>query len=279
MAAIEILGGPSHVNSVQAAMDLARKTQVGQILFADMQATKKKLVIKPYEGNDDPVYGPCNALTRAASAWDSAPDGVGKGAPWYKGLGDSIYTRDKDERHEENPSGHVGTGKGSNVELQFSPDVIAEKSCYGGKSGSLPDEMFVHEIVHVLRMMQGKRNPYPTKNPAYTNEEEFLAVVTANVYISEKGSSDLRRDYDGHSPLAAPLNTSSGFLSNPDNLRLMSIYHLVWLPTFLNLSKVIKATFNPFRQLVQDLAHLESPAPKPKTKTAPVWFPGIQHRR
>src|SRR5262245_1968837 len=202
MASFEIAGkGPAFVEAVQDCIAKAMKTQVGKILFADMEATKKKLVVKPYEGNDDPVFGPCNAMTSATSPVDSAPDGAGANEmiPWYKGLGDSIYTRDVDERQETNPKGFVGTGKGSNVVMQFSPEVIAAKSCYGGKSGSLPDEMFVHELVHVLRMMQGTRNPYPTKNPAYTNEEEFLAVVAANVYISEKGGKDLRADYDGHS--------------------------------------------------------------------------------
>lgn len=262
MASIEIQGGdPVHTAAVQDAIAKAEKSQVGKILFADMEATKKKLIIKPYDGSD-PVFGPCNALTRAKSPVDSAPDGAGRGPqiPWYKGSPDSIYTRDQDERNDLNPAGHYGTGKGSDVELYFSPNVIAEKSCYGGKSGSAPDEMFVHELVHVLRIMQGMRNPYPTKNFNYMNEEEFLAIVTANVYISEKGSSDLRRDYDGHDQLQAPLNTSSGFLADRDNLRLMSIQHLIWRPTFRNLAKVITAPFNPFQQLVKDLAYLHGPA-------------------
>jgi hypothetical protein len=259
MARIDIQGtDPNFRSAVGDVIFKAEKTQVGKILLADIEETKRKFVIKPYEGNDDPVFGPCNALIRAKSPIDSAPDGVGANpdAPWYKGVPDSIYTQNEDDRYNKNPAGYVGTGKGSDIELQFSPDVIAKTNCYGGKFGSLPDEVFVHECVHALRKMQGKSNPYPTRNPLYTNEEEFLAIVTTNVYMSEKGSKDLRRDHAGHSRLEPPLNTSAGFLSNPENLHLMKLYHLLWLPTFLNLAKVITAPFNPFRELVKNLAHL-----------------------
>lgn len=262
MPSIEIQSNdPAHKAAVEEVIAKAEKSAVGKVLLADMEATKKKLIIKPYDGSD-PVFGPCNASTRALSPADSAPDGVGAApqAPFYRGNPDSIYTTDKDERFDLAPPGLIGTGKGSSVDLYFSPNVIREKNCYGGKSGSAPDEMFIHELVHVLRIMQGMRNPYPTKNFNYMNEEEFLAIVTANVYISEKGSSDLRRDYDGHDQLQAPLNTSSGFLADRDNLRLMSIQHLIWRPTFRNLAKVITAPFNPFQQLVKDLAYLHGPA-------------------
>jgi hypothetical protein len=261
---IDIQGTADHVTSVQNAMAQIKKTKVGAIILADIAATGKNLTIKAYSGNDDPVFGPCNALTSAVTPVDSAPDGVGsRGHPWYKGTHDQVTTRGDDERFEENPKGYSGTGKGSDIVMEISPDVIARANCYGGKSGSLPDEVFFHELVHALRKMQGKSNPHPTKNAAYSNEEEFLSIVTANVYISEKGSSDLRENYDGHSTLPPPLNTSSGFLANADNLHLMQIHHLVWLPTFLNLAKVITANFNPFRQLVYNLAFLNKKVQKP----------------
>jgi hypothetical protein len=277
MTKITISGDKTYAGSVQAVLEAAQKTQVGQVLLKDMEATGKTLVIKPYEGANDPVFGPCNAVTSAKSPVDSAPLGVGKGEPWYKGLGDHPATRE-DERKEENPKGYVGTGKGSDVELRFSPADVAKANCFGGKSGSLPDEVFVHELVHVVRKMQGQSNPYPTKDPGYTNDEEFLAVVTANVYISEKGSDQLRENHDGHWPLKPPLNTSKGFLANADNRHLMNIYHLIWRPTFSNLAKVINAPFNPFRQLVNDLAWLNTPAPSQSAaKPKPVnWGDGIQ---
>ena len=264
MGKIDIQGDANHVSSVQNAMAHIKKTWVGAFVLADLAATGKNLIIKPYSGNDDPVFGPCNAITRAVSPVDSAPDGTGSpGHPWYKGTHDQVTTPGVDDRLEENPKGYVGTGKGSDIIMEISPDVIAKTNCYGGKSGSLPDEVFFHELVHALRKMQGKSNPYPTKNSLYSNEEEFLAIVTANVYISEKGSSDLRENYDGHSPLPPPLNTSSGFLANAGNLHLMQIHHLLWLPTFLNVAKVITASFNPFRQLVNNLAFLNKKVQKP----------------
>jgi hypothetical protein len=51
------------------------------------------------------------------------------------------------------------------------------------------------------------------------------------------------------------LNTSVGFLADKGNHEVMSIYQLVWRPTFAELSK-ISTPFNPFRQLTADLAYL-----------------------
>ena len=55
--------------------------------------------------------------------------------------------------------------------------------------------------------------------------------------------------------LQPSLATSSGFLTDPENLKLMSIYRLLWNPTFAALS-MVSATFNPFRELATSLAYL-----------------------
>ena len=43
-------------------------------------------------------------------------------------------------------------------------------------------------LIDALRYMQGKSNAIPTEDSAlgYDTEEEFLAIVAANVYMSAK---------------------------------------------------------------------------------------------
>ena len=42
-------------------------------------------------------------------------------------------------------------------------------------------------MIHALRNMQGKTNHIPTDDSGYDNDEEFLAIVATNVYISAGG--------------------------------------------------------------------------------------------
>jgi hypothetical protein len=118
-------------------------------------------------------------------------------------------------------------------------------------------------------MTQGKFNPIPTDDNIrkYDSEEEFLAVVTTNVYMSANAKMEFRADHTGNKRLEPPLNTSEGFLvsgksaNQKGNLELMKIYNLVWQPTFSSLA-VIPATFNPFRALRDFLAQWRGVAPK-----------------
>jgi hypothetical protein len=110
----------------------------------------------------------------------------------------------------------------------------------------LPDEILLHEMVHALRDMQGVSNPVPT-TMRYKNEEEFLAVVITNVYMSKKkGNKLLRPDYLHYGPLPDHLNTSDGFLKDDENKRLLAFYSTQWQPVFGRLGDV-DTPFNPFR--------------------------------
>jgi hypothetical protein len=151
--------------------------------------------------------------------------------------------------------GHRGTGKGADVQLKFSPDEHHKSKCDKAGPGSATDEVLHHEMVHALRVMQGKRNMIPTKDPDYENDEEFLAIVATNVYISAKSGTQFRAHHRGYAALQPPLNTSSGFLSDQDNFDLMNIYRLSWDGIFLGLSMVVSAKFNPFRELTNNLAY------------------------
>jgi hypothetical protein len=105
-------------------------------------------------------------------------------------------------------------------------------------------------MVHALRMMQGQYNPVPTKNQFYDDEEEFLAIVVANVYISQKDAAALLRgNHHDRDRLWPPLNTSAGFVADKENYNVLQNYQSKWLPTFTNLARLVTPQFNPFREV------------------------------
>jgi hypothetical protein len=196
--------------------------------------------------------------------YDAAPKGV-RGAPydekeipdpkhWYRGLDDQIDLvgqKPRDERHLKVTEGLVGTGRGSDSTVYFDPDAYENRGCHKVGPGDASDETLFHELVHALRYMQGQRNPVPTNDKDQKNEEEFLAVVTTNVYISSKAKGrtvPLRANHLPGAPSLSPQReTSVGFLADPENLFLMKRYYSSWYPTFRDLS-ALSALFNPFRE-------------------------------
>jgi Effector protein len=226
---------------------------VGKVIIDDIKATSRDLTFKPRKQTDIAKYGVCDAGTEALDQAAAAPRGVGGKGPaiWYKGYPDDVTTRGVDERYE--PSNIVtddkGTGEGSSVEIGFDPDNYTD-SCIKRGLGSQPDVVLLHEMVHALRMMQGQYNKVPTKNAFYDDEEEFVAIVIANVYLSQKDAAALLRgNHHDHERLWPPLNTSAGFVADKDNYNVLQIYRLTWLPTFTNLAMLVTPQFNPFREV------------------------------
>jgi hypothetical protein len=119
-------------------------------------------------------------------------------------------------------------------------------------------------MVHALRMMQGGYNQIPAGAASssisfYDDEEEFLAIVATNVYVSQKdAAAPLRGNHHSHEKLWPPLNTSAGFLTDRDNFNTLQIYRLTWLPTFANLSMLATPQSNPFREVRNRLSYLGS---------------------
>ena len=246
-------GGPMDYNmAVYNVYAKIAENPVGRVIIDAINRTKKDLTFVPYNKGKQALYGD-NAVTAPDDAAAGAPEGVSQAgkAYWYRGNDDNPYTR-ADERYDMVPPGMVGTGKGSDVTIYFTPDTRQKSGCNTGTYGSQPDEVLFHEMVHALRYMQGKSNAIPTEDSArgYDTEEEFLAIVVANVYMSAKKCTQLRADHHGHRPLQPPLNNSAGFLTDSVNLKLMNIYYLIWKPIFLALSQVTGISFNPFHELV-----------------------------
>jgi len=247
-----------------------RKNRIGDIIASSIEGVGRRktaagidyiegdhdLTIVPFDAGKAALLGETNAVTEAEDASGAAPKGVSERltgeSAWYRGRPSNPKTG-QDERYSRMPYPLMGTGKGSNSRIYFSPDKSGSP---GGAFGSQPDEVLLHEMVHALREMQGKANAIPTEGSRlrnYDNEEEFLAVVVTNVYMSGNNKSQLRADHHGHTPLDRSLSTSAGFLTDPGNLRLMNIYKLIWQPAF-SMLHTVSATFNPFRELTLRLS-------------------------
>ncbi len=149
---------------------------------------------------------------------------------------------------------------GSDTTISFSPahwipnDILSElikdlgwiEFRYFSGPGANPDEMLLHEVVHGLRHMSGVRIarniPFQRR---YSTFEEFYAILVTNIYRSELGRTDLRRDHNSFDMLA-----SIGIKNQTDfyNYR-MNKFHLRKLrnqqPLLFTNLKLIKAPFNP----------------------------------
>jgi hypothetical protein len=99
-----------------------------------------------------------------------------------------------DEERWYRPTGQIGTGKGANVVLFYSPEDWEDKDKTDGP-GFDPDEVMFHELVHISRQFRGLLNNAPVEG-GFENHEEYLATTIANLYLSEKGKP-LRGQYSG----------------------------------------------------------------------------------
>jgi hypothetical protein len=255
---------------------------VGKLITDDIKATSKDLIFKPRTQTDIEQYGVCDAGTHPLDEAAAHPNGVGGKGPaiWYTGQPDKPMTP-TDERYDRSNirTDITGTGEGSGVEIAFDPDNYTD-SCVKRGAASQPDDVLFHEMVHALRMMQGKYNQIPAGKASsgisfYDDEEEFLAIVATNVYLSQKdAAAPLRGNHHDHDKLWPPLNTSAGFLTDKYNYNTLQIYRLVWQPTFTHLAMLVTPNFNPFREVRNRLGDsVERTFSPPYTLSPPGTYP------
>jgi hypothetical protein len=250
-------------------LDRIQKNQAGLMLFLTVHEIMNDgytLTVVPYTDKDALKTGTCNAFPRADDEAGSHPDGQF----WFVHPETDNPYENRDDRSKVK-----GTGKGSDVKLHFTPGIFASKDrtkrapCdTGGGYGSASDVILFHEMVHSVRRMGAHQMAWPTEGKllAYGNIEEFLAIVAANVYLSARKQDDqLRADHSAYTPLKAPLNTTAGFLAEPENLEILLKYYLNEVELYQNLSQVseAEAKFNPFRELVWNGAKYRHPEIKP----------------
>jgi hypothetical protein len=177
---------------------------VGKAMLKEIAASKRRtLNIMPHLHWQRVILpGPINSTPRPTLPGQSLAhvsdgmlvnyeDAYAKGAP---------VRDDNDE-----PTRETGTGKGSNAVLFFSPEDWETKDSDFGP-GSAPDEVIFHELVHVSREFRGLLTLLPVGED-YKNEDEYLATVITNLYLSEKGK-ELRGIYSR--PSQRPSETKVG---------------------------------------------------------------------
>ncbi len=247
---IQIDGSQQYESDVETQLKAILRNPVGKLLLELIDAESKKHIrIVPYTGGD------CNASTRPANPSDAAPPRPG--GKLYAGNPDSAYFDPKKGKlvptTRDDLATYTGTGKGSDTTVNYSPNTYVKSACFGGLYGSQPDEALFHELVHGYRHLRGMNNPIPTheKLYGYWNEEEWLAILIANIFISAKNghNKNLRKDHASHEELKAPLNTSDGFLRDYSQLRLVEKYvgqELWWFEKL----KGISAPYNPIAEFM-----------------------------
>jgi hypothetical protein len=121
-----------------------------------------------------------------------------------------------------------------------------------------PDVVLFHELVHATRFMRGIHSRRLVDR-GYRNEEEYLAVVVANILLSEKGQKSLwSSPYEGGGSLNE--DEAKHFLDNPEHVN-MSPRELIagfcrGQPAFFHELAGIGpglAPFNPVREYDQEL--------------------------
>jgi hypothetical protein len=223
--------------SVTDQLDQVGKWPPGQVLLLMITNRSDKITIIPdfiskVSGHND-VGGVPDSIAGATSIGMPVLDSVGwQGLPG--GPGD-------------------GTGAGSDYMLDYSPELYGKqgvlKETY---PGSGPDELLFHELVHAERSLEGVMYFMPVGN-RYDNEEEYLAVVLTNIYLSSKGALLLRGNhYDG------ALTSPEKFLDNVQQVdegpRMLLERFRLRQPTFFDmLAKPGLAKFNPVLQYSEEL--------------------------
>jgi len=228
--------------SVTDQLDQVGKWPPGQVLLLMIKNQSDKITIIPdfisrVSGKDD-VGGVPDSIAGATSVGMPVLDTVN-----WQGLPDG-------------PGG--GIGGGSDYLLDYSPELYGPKGVLKETPypGSEPDELLFHELIHAERSLEGVMYFMPVGN-RYDNEEEYLAVVLTNIYLSSKGALQLRGNhYDG--ALTAP----EKFLDNVQQVdlepRTLLERFRLRQPTFFDmLAKPGLAKFNPVLQYYNEGAKVQ----------------------
>jgi hypothetical protein len=120
--------------------------------------------------------------------------------------------------------------------------------------GLKPDEILFHELVHAAADVIGARSRR-TVGADYDDETEFMAILIANIYMSERHAAKLRKN---HLPSLIPLEHPESFLDNYKNVPLVFTRRI--LETFRNHQMIFfmelalipasVAWFNPIQQFL-----------------------------
>ncbi len=202
---IHVLEDPAaYRREVVNYLNLVNTTYSGQTLLRYIFArAARKLLIVPYVPSQETKFGAVNAYASADSLADAYPKYYPiMGTLSIPGYGDIQV-----------PMPFLGTGAGSPVTLKYHPAMWRQLMANrGGRvyPGDGPGEVLFHEMVHAMRMLSGQMiDSSVTEDADMDDFEEFCAIVAANIYRSERGFKDMRKNHHGSEALSKEL-------TNPD---------------------------------------------------------------
>jgi hypothetical protein len=180
---------PAHLNpnpneyeaSTSAVLSLIARRATGRIVLGLLPPLSRTLTIVPSTNNMNAGASPL--VTERA---------FGRGAP--------VLTGDNGQA-VNGPNGRplLGVGGGAEVRLLFNHWNLNPRNSAFVSVGTTPDEVLLHEIVHAFRQMSGRLTNQPT-GTSFGNEDEFLAVIVADIYASEGGATGLRATHNVRLP-------------------------------------------------------------------------------
>jgi len=171
------------------------------------------------------------------------------------------YGRDTGGRKKD-PSKGI-KGEGDFAIIQFNPftwdsdsalremaDLMYAKDFAAGME---TEDALLHEIVHALRFMQGLVDDHDDPMfEGYNQIEDFLAVVIANIAMSERNPTlALRRHHNFFEKIPPHLSTPSGFLSHAPNVARLKRAYMEEFSLFHNIAgSPHRNSFNPIREMI-----------------------------
>lgn len=185
---IKIDGNAAHETGVVSQLDRLMQTFAGWAVITEAYyLSQRTMRIRPYVPT--PESGQCNAT---ATPTDGA-------AATLRGT----TVLDRNDRLPAPGQPRVtGTGTGSDTIVRYSPTTFQPGSVCSTGPGATADEILLHEMIHGVRHMAGRAvREQVVGNPGMTNYEEFVAIVVSNIYRSERGLTQLRRDHAGFNVL------------------------------------------------------------------------------
>ena len=220
----------SYVHNVEKHLSWIDGTKVGRLLLKGIGWHSRNnpgnlvggaMPIQPYTGSD------CNAVVNNAT---SGPNG------W------------------------------SQPTVSYSPNVFNHGgACHAAlkkastNRGLYPDELLFHELVHGFRGASGRFRAFATAGGLvrYTGTEEFIAVLTTNIYISDPSNGSktgLRRDHQSFAKLESGFAGSFEFFRSSKNAFTLVDQFCKENPSFTKWISEVKAPFNPIAAYYGDQA-------------------------
>lgn len=241
--------GVKYRMEVDKILKRIESTFTGRTVTKYIYARGRKMLIIPYvPSKEDPV----NAYASADKWLDAMPKGD---------FAVAYYTYNIPNYGElKIPAIFEGTGVGSTVTLKYHPATWRQMERNAGylKPGSGAGEILLHEMLHGLQQMNGALNQDAVlENPHMDTFTEFCAIVTANMYRSERGFMQLRADH--HAFAALGRNVGGKDLTKPEIFA--SVYEAPFQKWF-NLQQAFclelaqsRASFNPVKYAAMNLGH------------------------